>query len=195
MAWTTPGTAVAGSVLTAAFWNTNVRDNSLAGHPIVTAATRPDSPFEGQMAYETDTNRLLVYNGTAWVQINPVTASVTTSQTTTSVTATDLATVGPAVTVTTGTTALVTLSSWITPAAGTFAIMTLAVSGATTIAATAGNGIFHQSPAAGAQQVNSSRTFLISGLTAGNNTFTSKYYVTAGTGTFESRSITVVGLL
>ena len=28
MAWTTPGTATAGSVLTAAFWNTNVRDNT-----------------------------------------------------------------------------------------------------------------------------------------------------------------------
>jgi hypothetical protein len=28
MAWTTPGTAVAGDVLTAAFWNSNVRDNS-----------------------------------------------------------------------------------------------------------------------------------------------------------------------
>ena len=27
MAWTTPGTATAGEVLTAAFWNTNVRDN------------------------------------------------------------------------------------------------------------------------------------------------------------------------
>ena len=27
MAFTTPGTAVAGEVLTAAFWNTNVRDN------------------------------------------------------------------------------------------------------------------------------------------------------------------------
>jgi hypothetical protein len=30
MAWTTPGTATAGQVLTAAFWNTNVRDNSVA---------------------------------------------------------------------------------------------------------------------------------------------------------------------
>jgi hypothetical protein len=28
MAWTTPGTATAGEVLTAAFWNTNVRDNA-----------------------------------------------------------------------------------------------------------------------------------------------------------------------
>lgn len=30
MAWTTPGTAVAGDVLTAAFWNEQVRDNSAA---------------------------------------------------------------------------------------------------------------------------------------------------------------------
>jgi hypothetical protein len=30
MAWTTPGTAVAGEVLTAAFWNEQVRDNALA---------------------------------------------------------------------------------------------------------------------------------------------------------------------
>jgi len=30
MAWTTPGTAVAGNVLTAAQWNSDVRDNSLA---------------------------------------------------------------------------------------------------------------------------------------------------------------------
>ena len=30
MAWTTPGTATAGSVLTASFWNTQVRDNLLA---------------------------------------------------------------------------------------------------------------------------------------------------------------------
>jgi hypothetical protein len=29
MAWTTPGTAVAGEVLTAAFWNEQVRDNAL----------------------------------------------------------------------------------------------------------------------------------------------------------------------
>jgi len=37
MAWTTPGTATAGEVLTAAFWNTNVRDNSNEVTPIMTA--------------------------------------------------------------------------------------------------------------------------------------------------------------
>jgi len=39
MAWTTPGTAVAGDVLTAAFWNSNVRDNSLELAPFFSAWT------------------------------------------------------------------------------------------------------------------------------------------------------------
>ena len=34
MAWTTPGTATAGEVLTAAFWNANVRDNFNAQFPL-----------------------------------------------------------------------------------------------------------------------------------------------------------------
>ena len=33
---------------------------------VCTSSTRPASPFEGQMIYETDTDRVLVYNGTAW---------------------------------------------------------------------------------------------------------------------------------
>jgi len=37
MAFTTPGTAVAGSVLTAAFWNEQVRDNMLEVAPLMTA--------------------------------------------------------------------------------------------------------------------------------------------------------------
>jgi hypothetical protein len=39
MAWTTPGTAVAGDVLTAAFWNSNVRDNMIELAPIANAWT------------------------------------------------------------------------------------------------------------------------------------------------------------
>jgi len=33
---------------------------------VCTSSTRPASPYEGQMIYETDTDRTLVYNGTAW---------------------------------------------------------------------------------------------------------------------------------
>ena len=34
---------------------------------VCTSSTRPASPFEGQCIFETDTDRLLVWNGTAWV--------------------------------------------------------------------------------------------------------------------------------
>lgn len=36
---------------------------------VCTSTTRPSTPFEGQMIYETDTNRVLVYEGAAWVMI------------------------------------------------------------------------------------------------------------------------------
>ena len=33
---------------------------------VCTSSTRPASPYEGQAIYETDTDKVLVYNGTAW---------------------------------------------------------------------------------------------------------------------------------
>ena len=39
MAWTTPGTATAGNVLTAAFWNEQVRDQMLEIAPVMSAWT------------------------------------------------------------------------------------------------------------------------------------------------------------
>ena len=36
---------------------------------VCTSGARPSAPFEGQMIYETDTNRVLVYEGAAWVMI------------------------------------------------------------------------------------------------------------------------------
>ena len=36
---------------------------------VCTSTTRPTAPFEGQMIYETDTNRVLLYEGAAWVMI------------------------------------------------------------------------------------------------------------------------------
>jgi len=34
---------------------------------VCTSSTRPASPYDGQVIYETDTDFMLVYNGTAWV--------------------------------------------------------------------------------------------------------------------------------
>jgi len=36
---------------------------------ICTSTTRPTAPYEGQMIYETDTNRVLVWDNAAWVMI------------------------------------------------------------------------------------------------------------------------------
>lgn len=74
MAWTTPGTAVAGEVLTAAFWNTNVRDNTnalsrgiVARSQITTSTANSqvmaDSGLSVTWTAESDRIYLIVFSG------------------------------------------------------------------------------------------------------------------------------------
>jgi hypothetical protein len=42
---------------------------------VCTSSTRPASPFEGQCIFETDTDKLLVWNGSAWVIPNQKTTN------------------------------------------------------------------------------------------------------------------------
>jgi len=162
---------------------------------VCTSTTRPASPFEGQMIYETDTNLLLVYNGSAWVCLTAQSATVLTLENTTSTTYTDLATSGPAVTLNTGITALVTVSCACDNDTGTLGseltYMSAAVSGATTLAASDNYATEHR---LGPNLVSVSSTFLLTGLTAGSNTFTAKYRASASRGRFRKRTITVVGI-
>jgi hypothetical protein len=65
MAWTDIPDFTVGQVLTSSRMN-NMRDNANIGHRICTSTTRPTSPDEGTMIYEADTNRTLVWNGSAW---------------------------------------------------------------------------------------------------------------------------------
>ena len=56
---------------------------------VCTSSTRPASPFEGQAIFETDTDRMLIWNGTAWVipnapAQNPTGLELITTQTVTS---------------------------------------------------------------------------------------------------------------
>ncbi len=46
----------------------------------------------------------------------------------------------------------------------------------------------------GSSAVQGSATFFVTGLTAGSNTFTAKYRVTGGTGTYLNRTIIVIPL-
>jgi len=62
----------------------NMRDNGNIGHRICTSTTRPTSPDEGTMIYETDTDKVFVWTGAAWNQVAtqnaPVTGSVVQMQ-------------------------------------------------------------------------------------------------------------------
>ena len=121
-------------------------------------------------------------------------ATLGTNQTTTSTSYTDLATVGPSVTLTTGTKALVIISTYIQNAVSnrdTYA--SWEVSGASTVAAADSWGMLVWANASGIQ-ISASRVHLITGLTPGSNTFTMKYRVSAGTGAFSQRHITVLDM-
>ena len=121
-------------------------------------------------------------------------ATVATTQTTTSATYTDLATSGPAVTITTGTKALVVVTARanISVSGGENCFFSYAVSGATTIAATDAVGAQESF----AQNTNGrySAVSRLATLTAGSNTFTMKYRRSAGTGEFSDREIIVIDL-
>jgi len=45
---------------------------------VCTSSTRPASPFDGQVIYETDTNVVSVYDGAAWATVGPAAASALT---------------------------------------------------------------------------------------------------------------------
>lgn len=80
-----------------------------------TSTTRPSSPWTGQTTYETDTNRLLVWNGTAWVipnspAQNPTGLELITTCTVTSAGGTSATASGGVVTIGTSNTS-VTVSS------------------------------------------------------------------------------------
>ncbi len=123
--------------------------------------------------------------------------NVASQQSTTSTSFVDLATAG-AVTITTGTKALVSIVAEMakTGSATPDAQMSFAVSGATTIAAAMNpyGCRFQMADAVGAS-VQFGGTWIVTGLTAGSNTFTTKFRDAAGGTTyFANRTISVVDL-
>jgi hypothetical protein len=210
MAFTTPGTAVAGEVLTAAFWNEQVRDNILMGNPVFTNEAARDAvitaPVEGQRAYLTaptvpaatgastflPTGIQTIYNGSVWVCVTPVSAFTAAGGTTTSTSFT--ATLGgspgtnPSVTLVTGTTALVHLRATLNNSnAAAYSFASVSINGSTPVD---DFSLFVQI----GTQLSVGTSILFSGLTAGTNTFVMQYSVNTGTGTFQRRGVTVTGI-
>lgn len=178
MAWTSPMTFTA-SVLTAAQLNTYLRDNLNETAPAKATAA-------GQIFVSTGVNAIAART--------PAQQYIITSESTTSLTYANLATVGPAVTVVTGTSALVAVTARMENSTGTAqSVMSYAVSGATTIAADDYGSAWFQSDSA-SQRARISAFNLETGLTPGSNTFTAKYRAGSNTATFVHRTITVIPL-
>jgi hypothetical protein len=170
-------TAVANSAFTAAQFNTHVRDNLL--ETAAAKATQSGSFFVG-----TGTNSL--------AERVPQIDFLNVSETTASTSFTDLATPGPVVTVVTGVRALVIVSAFIANnTGGSACAMGCAISGASTEAAGLSNALRYESGAAN-DFIEASYATIYSTLTPGTNTFTAKYSVTGGTGTFNARRVVVI---
>lgn len=176
-------------------WGNDIRDRTLQRFASYGELTSQwTAPGEGAQAYLADDKILMLFNGTSWTTITPRTASQAGSSTRTSTSYGDLADGSvPSISLRTGTKALVTLTGNINNSGGTAQVnMSYAVSGASAIAASDTNSL-QQAGSAGAQQ-QASFTHLLTGLTAGLNTFTAKYRAASGTITSLARSITVVGI-
>ena len=166
---------------------------SLVQPAVCTTATRPASPYTGQAIYDTTTATQLIWNSTAWVGVGTMDVSrVNTTQQTSSISYAGLTT-AQTLTLTTGTKALVILSfnSYGTVGIDTYA--SVAVSGATTTAASDTNSAYIQSTLSGGYGFSASNAIPLT-LTAGSNTFTMQFRAsTASVTSFNNRSMTVIG--
>jgi hypothetical protein len=176
------------------FTNETARDAAITSptegmHVYLTAPTIPAATTTALLP----TGITTIYNGSVWVCTTPIGSEVLTTQSTTSTSYVDLATAGPSVTLVTGTTALVSFNSYIGLGAGEAGYISLAVSGATTLAAS-NNYQAEAFTASTAAEITVGKTFIFSGLTAGTNTFKLQYRVGSGTVEFIRRELVVQGI-
>ncbi len=179
MAWTAPMTAIMGVVWTSAQFNAHVRDNLLE--------TMPGKATAANRMYITTANNSIA-------ERIPSTAQVTTSQTTTSTSYTNLATTGPQVaTLTTGSKVLVWFMAQMKHSTSGECSVSVEVTGAGTVSASDDWRLMES----GVTSSNDNRfgiCHLFTNLTPGSNTFTMKYRTNTGTATFSNRDLIVIPL-
>ncbi|MFT2016282.1 hypothetical protein ACMA1D_10630 [Streptomyces sp. 796.1] len=172
------------TVLTAAQLNTHLRDNLLETEAARAQAAGDFFAVEGINRIG---RRRVAY---ARIQGN-------SSETTTSTEYADLPTVGPSVTVTTGTRAFVWIGAHMTASLANSRVrMSWAISGATERDALDSTALAHDGLTAGSATRRSNYDLIQTTLTPGVNTFTAKYRVGASsvTGTFQNRILIVFPL-
>lgn len=179
MSWTAPMTAVAGTVFTAAQWNTSVRNNLNACAP----------------AIATTGARWLVSDGfNSLTEREPQVKMISTTQSTASSAYGDLATLGPVLTAVTSTNVLVSFGAHVNPnAAQSGGKVSVEVSGASSIPASDSNCFFGTAPLSLAPFKGTWTTLFNEHMVAGENTFTLKYRtVEGGTCYFQHRLLMIV---
>lgn len=179
MAWAAPMTAAANTIFTAPEFNKYVRNNL--------RETAPSLAESGGQYFVSGAPNAIVARSVA-------SHSISTSQTTTSTSYTDLATVGPTVTVTTGSMAIVWWGAQLQNSlANGFTGITVKVTGASNLSADLPVPLSYDGRTANDPE----RFFChrhFPNLTPGENTFTMKYRVLSGTGTFANRHLIVMPL-
>lgn len=182
MAWTAPMTAVANTAFTAAQFNTHVRDNLLETMPGKATAGFPN----GSIAVKSATNQISMRT--------PLVVSVDTQQSSSSTSYTNLSTVGPTITCTTGASAIVFWSGSMLNSGTNSTLMSIGVSGATTFTADDNKAIRHRDGTGSNGEEALSMSYMFTTLNAGSNTFQAKYRVIGGTGTWQYRRLIVFPL-
>jgi hypothetical protein len=177
------------------------------GIPVFSSSTTRDAAFggtgekvlaEGQFAYLEDTNVTQYYDGSAWQTVGPTPQTIradyiATSQSSVSTSYTDLSTVGPTVTVTTGTTAYVMIQTLASSTVANRQFTSFAVTGASSISAGTYEIAPIEIPTGGGVSQPLVASFVVTGLTAGSNTFTMKYKSSDGNAiTWAKRYIQVI---
>lgn len=201
-------TFTAGAVLTASDVNAYLMQGVLVFATESARDTAISAPVEGMVAYITaptvpaasgastsvPSGIRTVYNGSVWVCVTPIGAQTNAAGSTTSASFTASLSgspgTNPAVTLTTGTTALISVSSLLYGSTAGNVWMGVAVSGASTIAASTALSAYNGTSGG----IVSSRTFVLTGLTAGSNTFTLNYQAGAFTGNYQDRGLIVQGI-
>lgn len=183
MAWSAPMTAVANAFFTAAQYNTYVRDNLLETGP-------GKATTAGSMWVSTGNNTI--------AETAPVSHTITTSQTTTATTWSNLTTVGPTVTVTTRSLVYISFGAFMNKSGATsqksMALASVAITGASNIPASTARCIALDGTLTGAGTGQRWSSAYIQKVTPGSNTFTMKYMVYNHTGVYANRHLIVLPL-
>lgn len=177
MVWTAPMTAVATATFSCQEFNQYIRDNLMTTAPALATAAG---------------NFFVTIGGQAIAQRVPGEDTISTSQTTTSTSYTNLSTVGPAVTVETGTEALAFWTCDLSnSSADASTIVSVECKGTSNHPAR--DSWRSMNDGVPASQVSRASGFhRFEAITPGSNTFTMKYRVSSGTGTFADRHLFVL---